>query len=73
MRTVEVRAGDAIWLNEALLHGADVKTSDTPRRLLAYTFGPTFMASWSELSCDQSLERSGYAASESENSQGGAA
>lgn len=68
-RTVEVRAGDAIWLNEALLHGAEAKTSDTRRRLLAYTFGPTFMASWSELSDDESLERSGYAASESENSR----
>ncbi|MBI3704975.1 MAG: phytanoyl-CoA dioxygenase family protein [Rhizobiales bacterium] len=65
VRTVEVRAGDAIWLNEALLHGAERKTSSTQRRLLAYTFGPTFMASWSENE-EHASTTSGYARAETE-------
>lgn len=65
IRTIEMRAGDAIWLNEALLHGAERKTSSTPRRLLAYTFGPTFMASWSEIE-QQSIAARGYAPAETE-------
>jgi hypothetical protein len=66
MRTVEMRAGDAIWLNEALLHGAERKESPSPRRLLAYTFGPAFMASWSDLD-QQSIVSDGYAATETES------
>ena len=68
LRTIEVRAGDAIWLNEGLLHGAEAKTSRSPRRLLAYTFGPSFMASWDDLP-PRSLTNAGYAASETEASQ----
>jgi len=69
MRTIELRAGDAIWLNEALLHGAEKKESPSPRRLLAYTFGPTFMASWSDLK-QQSILSDGYAATETEAPNG---
>jgi hypothetical protein len=65
MRTIEMRAGDAIWLNEALLHGAERKETPSPRRLLAYTFGPTFMANWSELE-QQSIASEGYASAETE-------
>lgn len=67
MRTIKMRAGDAIWLNEALLHGAERKESPSPRRLLAYTFGPTFMASWADLE-QQSIVSYGYAAAETEAS-----
>jgi len=70
IRTIEVRAGDAVWLNEALLHGAEAKTSASRRRLLAYTFGPSFMASWSDL-MPQSMTRAGYAAAENETPQDG--
>lgn len=69
MRTIEMRAGDAIWLNEALLHGAERKESPSPRRLLAYTFGPTFMASWIELE-QQSIVSEGYALAETETLNG---
>lgn len=48
LRRVRFEAGDAMWLNEALLHGADAKTSAKSRRLVAFTFGPSFMADWSE-------------------------
>lgn len=68
LRTIETRAGDAIWLNEGLLHGAETKTSSTPRRLLAYTFGPSFMASWTDLP-RQSLTNAGYASTETEDSR----
>lgn len=67
MRTIEMRAGDAIWLNEALLHGAERKELPSPRRLLVYTFGPTFMASWADLK-QQSIVSDGYAAAETEAS-----
>lgn len=65
LRTISVRAGDAVWLNEGLLHGAERKSSSTPRRLLAYTFGPTFMAPWSELG-EQSISAAGYPPMETE-------
>lgn len=65
IRHVELRAGDAVWLNEALLHGAGEKTSKTSRRVLAFTFGPTFMADWQVLETP-SLSGSGYFAAQTE-------
>lgn len=65
VRHIEVRAGDAIWLNEALLHGAGEKTSDRKRRVLAFTFGPAFMANWTVLETS-SLSGSGYFGAETE-------
>lgn len=67
MRTVTFKAGDGVWLNEALLHGAESKTSKRDRRLLAYTFGPTFMSDWCELSRGDS-SKSGYHRAETEKS-----
>lgn len=68
IRSISVRAGDAIWLNENLLHGTEEKLSARPRRLLAYTFGPTFMADWRELE-GSSLTATGYAAADTEKSR----
>lgn len=65
MRTVNVSVGDAIWLNEALLHGAEFKTSQRRRRLLAYTYGPSFMSDWVELDGSSSTS-TGYFATETE-------
>lgn len=44
--TVSMRAGDALWLNEALLHGATFKATHFPRRFIAFQFGAAFMADW---------------------------
>jgi Phytanoyl-CoA dioxygenase (PhyH) len=67
-RNVELKAGDALWLNEALLHGAGEKTSMRSRRLLAFTYGPTFMADWATLA-SESLTDAGYFASETEHAE----
>jgi len=64
-RTVEVHAGDVIWLNESMLHGAEEKTSQKRRRLLAFTYGPAFMVDWRELNVP-SLQASGYHSAETE-------
>jgi len=64
-RAVEMRAGDIVWLNEALLHGAEEKTSPKRRRLLAFTYGPAFMANWKELH-GPSQSASGYLPTETE-------
>jgi hypothetical protein len=68
IRSLEPRAGDAVWLNEALLHGAGEKTSMRSRRLLAFTYGPTFMADWATLE-SKSLTSAGYFASETEHAE----
>jgi Phytanoyl-CoA dioxygenase (PhyH) len=59
LRQLDVRAGDALWLNEALLHGASEKTSGEDRRFLAFQFGPAFMADWRDLERSSLLE-TGY-------------
>jgi hypothetical protein len=66
IRTLEVHAGDAIWLNEALLHGAEMKTSQHERRLLAYTYGPSFMSNWIDLE-GSAATATGYFAAETES------
>jgi hypothetical protein len=65
VRAVNLSAGDAVWLNEGLLHGAENKTSEGPRRLLAYTYGPSFMADWRELN-NFDLTTAGYFSTETE-------
>lgn len=49
LRTVPVEAGDAIFLNEALLHGASRRKSGGTRSLLAVSYCPSFMADWQYL------------------------
>jgi hypothetical protein len=68
VRPVMVRQGTCLILNEALVHGAFVKTSSSPRRLLVFTFGPTFVTNWRALSrSDSDLERSGYIVPDTED------
>lgn len=69
LRTVELRAGDVVWLNEALLHGAGEKVSQKRRRLFAFTYGPAFMTDWNELDV-QSQTAAGYHAVEVEGEVG---
>lgn len=66
IRTLEIDAGDVIWLNEALLHGSELKISKQKRRLLAYTYGPSFMSSWIDIE-DPSSALTGYFAAETES------
>lgn len=49
LRTVPVTAGDVIFLNEALLHGAMPKSTGKPRILMSYSFCPAFMTDWRPL------------------------
>lgn len=52
---VPVQAGDAIVLNEALLHGTLPKSSPGERLLAAFSYAPSFVADWKEIdkdSCD---------------------
>lgn len=60
-RTVPVEAGDAILLNESLLHGASRRKSGGTRSLLAASFCPSFMADWQYLERDPGdLDAIGY-------------
>jgi len=70
-RTLELRAGDAIWLNEALLHGAESKISQGRRRLLAYSYGPAFMSNWVELGATSASQDKGYFPVETEQGSDG--
>ena len=49
LSTAPVRAGDAILLNEALLHGTLPKTTTSERVVLAFTYAPTFVTDWREI------------------------
>jgi len=49
LATVAVRAGDALLLNEALLHGTLPKTTTSERVVLAFSFAPAFVADWQEI------------------------
>jgi ectoine hydroxylase-related dioxygenase (phytanoyl-CoA dioxygenase family) len=61
VRKVPVCAGDAIFLNEALFHGAAMRRRDGVRALLAVSFCPSFMADWRYLTRDAGdLESVGY-------------
>jgi Phytanoyl-CoA dioxygenase (PhyH) len=44
-----VRAGDALLINEGVLHGATLKTTAGPRRFVAFSYGPSFMSNWREM------------------------
>ncbi|MGH8902503.1 MAG: hypothetical protein ACRDYA_12695 [Egibacteraceae bacterium] len=41
--------GDAVLLNEALLHGTLPKTSDGERIVLPFSYAPAFDADWQEV------------------------
>lgn len=47
-----VQPGDAIILNEALLHGTLPKTSEGDRIVLAFSYAPAFVADWNEIDID---------------------
>jgi len=44
-----VETGDAILLNEALLHGTLHKTSEGERLVLAFSYAPAFVTDWREI------------------------
>ncbi len=70
VRPVMVRQGTCIILNEALVHGATTKTSARPRRLVVFTFGPTFVNDWRELARNEaSFDRRGYVVPETEDTE----
>ncbi|MER7015000.1 phytanoyl-CoA dioxygenase family protein [Saccharopolyspora sp. NPDC000359] len=46
---VHVQAGDVLLLNEALMHGTRRKRTGGDRVLLAFGYGPTYLADWQEL------------------------
>jgi hypothetical protein len=46
---VPVEAGDALVLNEALLHGTLPKTSSGERIVMAFSYAPAFVADWKEI------------------------
>jgi hypothetical protein len=46
---VRVKAGDALVLNEALLHGTLPKTSDGERLVMAFSYAPAFVSDWKEV------------------------
>lgn len=61
LRTVPVKAGDVIFLNEALLHGAARRRSAGSRALLAISYCPSFMADWGYLTrAPDDIETPGY-------------
>lgn len=49
---VPAQAGDALLLNEALLHGTLPKTSPGERIVMAFSFSPAFVADWKEIDKD---------------------
>jgi len=68
VRPVMVQQGSCIILNEALVHGAEIKKSHRPRRLIVFTFGPTFVSDWRELSKEEAnVERIGYVVPDTED------
>jgi hypothetical protein len=49
---VPAKAGDALVLNEALLHGTLPKTSPGERVVMAFSYAPAFVADWKEIDKD---------------------
>ena len=49
LQYVFANAGDAILLNEALLHGTLPKTSGRERLVLAFSYAPAFVTDWKEI------------------------
>ncbi len=69
VRRITVGAGDALILNEAVVHGTRVKLSPARRRVAIFTFAPSFAGSWSDLGRHSAdLSRSGYAMVDTEDS-----
>lgn len=69
LRQIRVEAGTLVFLNEALIHGALEKQSARPRRMMVFTFAPSFATDWSELPRDSStLARLGYVVPDTEDS-----
>jgi hypothetical protein len=69
LRSIPVKAGSLVVLNEALIHGALEKRIDGRRRVVVFTFAPSFVRDWSELPRRASdPARQGYAAPDAEDS-----
>lgn len=49
LASVQASAGDALLLNEALLHGTLPKSSDGERLVLAFSYAPAFVTDWKEI------------------------
>jgi hypothetical protein len=49
LRHVTVNTGDALIINEALLHGTLPKTTGGERLLMAFSYAPSFVADWREI------------------------
>lgn len=49
LASVPTSAGDALVLNEALLHGTLPKTSEGERLVLAFSYAPAFVTDWKEI------------------------
>jgi len=47
--TVFAESGDALLLNEALLHGTLPKTTDSERLVIALSYAPSFVTDWKEV------------------------
>jgi hypothetical protein len=69
VRSIPVEKGSLVLLNEALVHGALEKRNDGRRRVVVFTFAPSFVRDWSELPRDASgPAREGYAVPDAEDS-----
>ncbi|HEX9623828.1 MAG TPA: phytanoyl-CoA dioxygenase family protein [Streptosporangiaceae bacterium] len=47
-----VLAGDAVIINEALLHGTLPKSTEGPRLVMAFSYSPAFIADWKAIDVD---------------------
>jgi hypothetical protein len=69
LRQIPVAGGTLVLLNEALVHGALEKRSPGRRRMVVFTFAPSFATDWAELPRDGSeLGRLGYVVPDTEDS-----
>jgi hypothetical protein len=69
LRQIPVEPGTLVFLNEALVHGALEKRSTCRRRMMVFTFAPSFATDWSELARgDSELGRLGYVVPDTEDS-----
>lgn len=69
LRQIPVESGTLVFLNEALVHGALEKRSTRRRRMMVFTFAPSFATDWAELPRDGSeLGRLGYVVPDTEDS-----
>lgn len=69
LRQIPVEPGTLVLLNEALVHGAPEKRSIRRRRMLVFTFAPSFATDWAELPrAGSELGRLGYVVPDTEDS-----